>query len=262
MSRNVHARFLFLSLIVPLLVVAICVVAAVTAFFFYTAPIDQSNTAEQVFVVSKGESTTSIGKRLAQQGLIKSSTAFKIIVKLEGLGNKIQAGDFRLNPSLSTKQIAQSLTRGSIDVWVTLIEGWRREETAEALEKALGSSGPFSKQEFLSLTTSKEGYLFPETYLIPKDAAAPQVIEILTDTFNLQINSLGSQITSSGRSLEDTIIMASIVEREARGSPLAFFGNASTTAGPSRPTPPSSTPKVTTPRRKTGGPNLWPPTRS
>src|SRR3989338_6279415 len=108
------------------------------------SPISPQTTTPQVFVIPKGQSIDKIGKRLQAEKLIRSAAVFKIYVTSKGLATKIQAGDFRLNPSMSLTQIADNLTRGTLDVWVTLLEGWRREEMAEKLAQA-----GFDKTEFL-----------------------------------------------------------------------------------------------------------------
>ena len=66
--------------------------------------------------------------------LIKSEFAFKLFVKQNNLGNKLQAGSYKLSPSMSLKEIANAMQNGSEDVWITLIEGWRIEEMAEKLK--------------------------------------------------------------------------------------------------------------------------------
>lgn len=206
-------------IITPIILAVIGAAAAFGLYTFFTLPANPSSTTETLFVIKKGESTTSIAGRLEETGLIKNALVFKILVKLKNLGNKIQAGDFRLNPSMTTEEVAHGLTRGSIDIWVTLLEGWRREEMADALASTLGQDGSFDKQEFLNLTKNKEGFLFPETYLIPRNADAAMVVSILENTFEKQVSSqIKPETIASGRSLEDVIIMASILEREARGS--------------------------------------------
>lgn len=88
---------------------------------------------EKVFVVKQGEGISSIGQRLYEEELIRNHLAFKILIAKEGLTKKIQAGDFRLNPSMNMEEIVQELTHGTMDVWITIPEGWRAEEIAEAI---------------------------------------------------------------------------------------------------------------------------------
>ena len=158
-----------------------------------------------VIVVAKGEAMDDIGRELKQQGVIRSVAAFKLMVMKLGVSRKIQAGDFRTSSKMSLDEIVKNLTRGSLDVWVTLPEGWRREQMAERLAENLPES--FSAEEFIKLSESEEGYLFPDTYLVPREASAGAAINLLTETFQRKVGGVDRQ----------TVILASIVEREAYG---------------------------------------------
>lgn len=171
------------------------------------------STRSQIFVVKKGEGLNSIAERLDKQGLVKSSLAFRILVLSKGLAEKIQAGDFRLNPSLTTEELVSILTHGTLDVWLTFPEGWRREEFGRRLSANLDS---FDYGEFLDLTEAKEGFLFPDTYLIPQEATSSMAVKILTDNFKKKFSSdLEKAAQAGGLTTDQVVTMASIVEREA-----------------------------------------------
>lgn len=165
----------------------------------------------KMFVVEKGESFSEIVGRLQREHLIKSSFIFTLLAKQTGLGNKIQAGTFRLSSSYSARDILKTLTTQPLDNWVTLLEGWRVEEMAEKLNSELG----IKNQEFLRV--AKEGYMFPDTYLFPKDYSVLQIAQKLKETFNQKYSDdLKSKIKSLGLTEDQGVILASIVEREAR----------------------------------------------
>lgn len=155
-------------------------------------------------MVEKGESLGSVSQRLENEHLVRSSLAFQILATKEGITRKIQAGDFRLNPKMAPLEITRELTHGTLDRWVTIIEGLRREQIAEKLSES--GLEKFSKEEFLEETKNLEGKLFPDTYLIPRDADAKKIVEILTKNFQKK-TPLPSR---------EVLILASIVEREAR----------------------------------------------
>ncbi len=157
----------------------------------------------QVFVIPKGQATTTIGKRLKQNNLIKSELAFKLLVDRKNYSNKLQAGDFHLNPAMDLETIIESLTHGSLDFWITFPEGLRVEEYAERI---LSKTANFSKNDFILAAKPYEGRLFPDTYLIPQTASPEDIIDLLVDTFN----------TKSPTSDKTTIILASLIEREAK----------------------------------------------
>jgi len=155
------------------------------------------------FLIPKGTSVAQIGKKLEDVGLIKSSIAFKFVVQLTNSQNKIQAGEFQLSPSLSLTQILDSLKKGPKEIWVTIPEGLRREEVSLKFAKTLGKDDVFV-DEFLQLTTGKEGYLFPDTYLFPKSATATQIVNKMTSTFEKKVEDVTFE----------QVIMASLLERE------------------------------------------------
>lgn len=177
-------------------------------------PVSKSEAASKIFVIQKGESLALIARRLDREGLIKSALAFKIMILNQQSAQKIQAGDYRLKPSLTLAQIAETLTHGVLDIWLTFPEGWRKEEFGQRLDANLEE---FNNLEFLKLTESSEGYLFPDTYLIPKDASPSAIVKILTTNFEKKFNpDLEKAAKSTGLSREQAAILASIVEREAK----------------------------------------------
>ncbi|MBI2085833.1 endolytic transglycosylase MltG [Candidatus Daviesbacteria bacterium] len=172
-----------------------------------------SDKSTKVFVIEKGTGVSGIAKKLKEDNLIKSELAFKIYIKQNNLTDKLQAGSFKLSPSMSVQELVKTLKTGSEDIWVTLIEGWRVEEMAEELN----SKFKIQNSKFLEL--AKEGYMFPDTYLFPKEASVGYITDTLRKTFdNRFTDALRSQIRSKGLTETQGIILASIVEREARSA--------------------------------------------
>ncbi len=165
----------------------------------------------KVLIIPKGEGISSIADQLKKENLIKSSLAFKIYAKLNNLSGKIQAGSFKLSPSMTLKEIAENMSKGTNDVWVTFIEGWRVEEDAEELAKYFGDNS----EKFV--TNSREGYMFPDTYLFPKEATMEFVASTLKNTFDQKYTpDLQAKIKALGLTPDEGVVLASIVEREAR----------------------------------------------
>lgn len=178
-------------------------------------PVDPTAQTTVAFVIPKGQSLTKIGERLTEAGLIRSPWAFRFLVKKDNLGNKIQAGSFKLSPSMTLDTIGKTLTTGTEDVWVTIQEGWRKEEIAESLVRQ--NFTEFDAAEFLELAEDSEGKLFPDTYLVPKQITAKQFFDLLTKTFDRKIMTLNLEESGTGLSTDELIILASIVEREGLG---------------------------------------------
>jgi UPF0755 protein len=171
-------------------------------------PLSKNN---KIFTVTKGESVRDIATRLKQENLIRNQIAFFLWVKFSNTENKLQAGDFRLSSNMSMEKIAENLTHGTLDVWLTTLEGWRDEEIAMKLSQDFA----IPEQEFLKV--AREGYMFPDTYLIPKEATAGAVVKIFLDNFDKRVTQeIKDNITMQNLTLEQGIVLASIVEREGR----------------------------------------------
>ncbi|MDD3532241.1 MAG: endolytic transglycosylase MltG [Candidatus Shapirobacteria bacterium] len=168
---------------------------------------------EKPFVVSSGESLRSIANRLEQSGLIRGSWAFIILAYQQNLDRKIQAGEFRLSTSMSAREIVGKLTSGSLDTWVTIIPGSRSEEVALTLKERLSG---FDEIWFENLKAS-EGYLMPDSYLVPKNASWIDFWQIVSKNYQRKVNKeVLAKAQSRGLGEEELIIFASLVEREAK----------------------------------------------
>lgn len=167
------------------------------------------------FIIAKGQSVDEIAQNLKKENLIKSPYLFKWHLKQSGLDSKLQEGTFKLSPSQSTPEIAETLTQAANDAWVTLLEGWRVEEIAEALNGKL----KIDNGEFVKKAKKHEGYLFPDTYLFPKEATIDGIIQTLKLNFDKKYtDEIKSKIKAKGLTPAEGVILASIVEREARSN--------------------------------------------
>lgn len=206
-------RLIFPFFIMRKIIVILAVIAVIVSGVFWwnhsLSPVNQQNKTETMFVIRQGSGIKAIAADLKKSGLIRNSLTFTLFVKQSGLDKKIQAGDFRLSPSLSAKQIAIILTQGSEDIWVTIPEGKRAEEVAVILEDKIAT---YDDTWLVELKTH-EGYLFPDTYLIPRDATLTTVVNTLTDTFALRYKSVTN---ATNLTREQIVILASLIEREAR----------------------------------------------
>jgi UPF0755 protein len=187
----------------------------------------------QPFTIKPGETAAMVSERLREQGLITDSNLFRLYARYYGVDQRLAAGDFELAPSMTIPQIAQRLQRARVEeIALTIPEGMRAEEVADLLNVqgimdgdaflALVRGGSASARAlgdypFLSdgLTTL-EGYLFPDTYRLPARATPADLIQRMLDNFGQRVTpEIMASAAQAGRSLEQVIILASIVEREA-----------------------------------------------
>jgi len=203
--------------LILILIMFLVLVAGLAGYLYILSqPVSAVSETKTQFVVPRGQAVSVIASRLKEEGLIKSSLMFRLVLKQQGLETKLQAGSFQVSPAMTPAEIATRLTQGTDDTWVTILEGWRREQVAASLEEYDLKS--FNSQEFLDLTLGQEGKIFPDTYLFSKESTAAKVYQVIQSNFEKKVMvGLADEIKKSSRSFDDALIMASIVEREARG---------------------------------------------
>ncbi len=173
------------------------------------SPVNPKNKTSKMFVIQKGEGVRSIANNLKNEGFIKDPVVFFLLVKQLGIEKNIQAGSYRLSPSQSAEQIAKNLTVGTQDVWVTIPEGKRAEEVADILKDNL----PSYNESWREKLAENEGYLFPDTYLFPKESTVNLIISTMRNNFDQKYKEIAN---NSGLTQEKIVILASMVEREAK----------------------------------------------
>lgn len=177
---------------------------------------DGKNGKQIAFVVTRGETVSDVAQNLEEKKIIRSAMFFKIAAKDAGL-ESINAGDFVISPSMTNAEIIQVFKEGSADIRVTLIEGWRVEEIAKELNAKFNPPVGGLSSEFLEAAKEFEGYLFPDTYFFHKDASVDTIIETQRANFDRKYTKqLQDKIKAQGLTPEQGVILASIVEREAR----------------------------------------------
>ncbi len=196
-------------LIVFVILTAIIVLGSILWWQNGISPVNSSNRKTTMFIVQKGAGLKEISGKLEAAGLIKNRVIFFLYARLEKLEGKIQAGSFRLSQSMRTSEIAQNLTHGTLDVWITINEGKRAQEIAEILKENM--SGYDSS--WVNILTSYEGYLFPDTYLIPKDANIKMIVNQMRENFEQKYATLNTNNTKLTK--EKIVTLASLIEREA-----------------------------------------------
>ncbi len=181
------------------------------AFYFEgSLPVDKNDTQNRIFVIPPGQGLNAIARDLEKDGFIRNKIVFILVVKQLGIEKNIQAGDYRLQRSLSATDLAKSLTKGSLDAWFTVIEGLRNEEVADQVTKDLG----IPSADFLA--EAQQGYLFPDTYLIPKDATSETVLSIMRNNFDAKFTpEMKAKALKNGLTANEVVILASLIEKEA-----------------------------------------------
>lgn len=209
------------------------IIIALLLFALYPFANDFFNTSDKqgeevVFSVANGESAKTVAKNLKNSGLIKSEILFSLKLKATNSATKIHSGTFNLNTGMSLSTIIRKLTTEGGGESFTLVvpEGYSAEQIAQKLEQ----NGIMNADMFLAalsddynydfigkipkrdLKYKLQGFLFPQTYEFFKNASAHEIIDTMLKEFEKQY----AKIADVKNIDYDTIVLASLVEREAK----------------------------------------------
>ena len=177
-------------------VVILILVVGISAFYLPKGPFSDEKV---LFRVEKGEGSKEIAHNLQNQGLIWWGPLFRLYSLTSGVSGKLQAGTYKLSPSIDTASLVKKMSRGEVaTIKLTIPEGFTAKKIQERI-KAL------TNLEILDLK-EREGYLFPDTYLVTYDANAEEIVQMILDNFYKK--TAGLEIT------KDIITMASLIEKE------------------------------------------------
>ena len=173
-----------------------------------------SKGSEKLIVIEKGWGSGDIAEKLKEEGLIKSKWGFVFYVWFRGFNERLQAGDYLLNPNMNLFKIANIITKGEVTpnwVKVTIPEGWE----IRKIEERLVVLGILNSKD--KLPQNKEGYLFPDTYYFYKDSSVEEIVQKMESNFNRKITEdLQEDIQKQKKTLYQVLIMASLLEKEVR----------------------------------------------
>ncbi|HLD20378.1 MAG TPA: endolytic transglycosylase MltG [Patescibacteria group bacterium] len=224
------------------ILLVIIVVLGLGVFFVSGNKDSQPNDAPAVeenrFIIEQGEGVSVIAKRLKQAGYIESEFWFKTYIVLKGLQTKLLAGTYALEQGWSLGKIANVLSTGPLsnERVITTIEGWEISDIndylvtqsavkgSEFLDIVFADSGiPQSLRQVFPVladapaNASLEGYLFPNTYRIFKDATAKDIVNRMIGEFDVVMTGdMRADIASQEKTIFEIVTMASILEREVR----------------------------------------------
>ncbi|MCK5311028.1 MAG: endolytic transglycosylase MltG [Desulfobacteraceae bacterium] len=210
-------------------IVFLCILIASFVFFkkvskFSSTPYDLAGQAIK-FNIKPGQNLSVISDNLQNQGIIKSSFFFKILVSYKESAKELKAGEYMLSASKTPLQILFIITKGSVKLYkLTIPEGLNVKEIAQRVENA----GFGTKENFILLADSKiftkelginqvnlEGYLYPETYFFPKNTSQKKIIKAMVKTFNKAYTpEFRKQTIDMGFSIHEIVTLASIIEKE------------------------------------------------
>ena len=164
--------------------------------------------------------------RLAAQGLIRDATAFLDYVIYAGLDVSMQAGEYELSPARSIIDIARAMQDATpLDVTFVVLPGWRMEEIAASLptsgldatpDEFLQAARDSLDFDFMAGASTNEGFLLPDSYILPRATNAHELVDALVRNFSLHLSrELQNGFAQNGLSVYQAVILASLIERES-----------------------------------------------
>ncbi len=218
------------TLLLLLLVLAFSVVAGVLYTIQMLAPVSTNKNAPLALVtIPAGKNARQIGEILARHRLIRSPLSFIFASRMDGLSGQMKAGRYELSPAMPPRQMAALMALGeTASGSVTVPEGY----TVRQIARRLAKQKLTDETQFLALTQTQgktfhvgrwtppddnlEGYLFPDTYDVPKGATARDVVQKMLENFHKRVVVPdGAALDRFPGGMSAAVTLASLVEREA-----------------------------------------------
>jgi UPF0755 protein len=182
---------------------------------------------EQTVTIAAGSSLRQIADGLAAHGLIRHRNMFIAYVKWWQPGSYLRAGEYALRASMSPEQIVDILRQGKVRHYsLTIPEGLTvREIAATVAEQQFGDAATIqtlmSDPVFIASlnvdTPSLEGYLFPDTYYLPRNVSEKALLGLMVDTLRKHYtDEIVARAEQLGLTQREVLTLASLIEKEAK----------------------------------------------
>jgi len=220
-------QFGYLNLNIGICLVIVSCILVISVFVIYQLyiPLDAKSSQIKAIKISKGMNAKEIAHLLKEEGLIRNGLTFRVLAKVKGVEDRLQAGEYELSSSLNLSRTLSKIEKGEVLAHpFTIPEGYNIRQIAQVLEE----KGLAEKERFVALTKdtkfisrlgiqakSLEGYLFPETYRVSKGMKEEETIKLMASQFNKAVTEEDRKRAEElGFTFHQTIILASIVEKE------------------------------------------------
>lgn len=204
----------------------VCLATLIFMYNSYNAPVGKGELKYDLSI-EEGDSSLKITKELYNSKLIHSKRFFQLLLKFHGNTNKIKHGIYEINDGMTATELMERIVAGKVKmVSFTIPEGYHNRQIAELLENRnlienkeiffQITSDPEVLKKYNIPAKTVEGYLFPETYTIPLEYKPEKIVDMMLKRFFKNISTIEEAKNISPDELHKKVIMASIVEREAK----------------------------------------------
>ncbi|MEK7659583.1 MAG: endolytic transglycosylase MltG [Patescibacteria group bacterium] len=171
------------------------------------------NVDHKEIVIASGASAWDIGALLESAGIIRSTHAFVLTAELTRKDRALRPGPYVFTKSANVFDVIARLTSTPEARTIRIVEGWDSRRIAAYLSER----GILKSEEFYAKAVIYEGELFPDTYEIPDNVTADELIALMRNNFRVRTRDLVREAETSGKSLREILIIASLLAREANG---------------------------------------------
>jgi len=195
--------------------VALVLVAVGLFSYFFLIPA-QNFPSGHLIEIPEDSHVGEMGAILEERGVIRSAFIFKAYARLTFQDRSLESGPYVFDKPIGLLTIVHRMSNGEHGIKparVTLTEGMTVKDMGEALTLAMPD---FDTEAFMELASTSEGYLFPDTYFFIPGTKPGEAVERLRARFDERIQTISEEIGASGRSVEEIVVMASLIEREAQ----------------------------------------------
>jgi len=211
--------------IAVLLLVAAAGAAAYVVYDRARTPYRGYAESERYVDVPSGLGTRAIGARLIDAGVIRDPLTYRFVLWRSGSSRRLQAGEYRFDHPMTPDEVIDKIARGEVEhVKVTFPEGLSIGDMAKIFAASgLGQAADFvSASKDVSLIATEdgsaqtlEGYLFPDTYDVPRRTSAAELVRQMVARFHeVLAKDLHADADSNGWTIRQMVTLASIVEKE------------------------------------------------
>ncbi|MBI4893745.1 MAG: endolytic transglycosylase MltG [Acidobacteria bacterium] len=175
----------------------------------YLVRMDSYRGFEQpVFVdIPRGTSSLRIGEKLAEAGVLRNPFLFPL-ARLTKPSSKPQAGEYRFEKAATPAEVFARIARG--DVYLVELRVPEGSDVFDIAEK-VAAAGLAPADEFLHAAKTREGRLFPSTYLFRRGITPDEICRAM----EAQFNKVWSELKGAAGERQRIVTLASIVETEA-----------------------------------------------
>ena len=181
--------------------------------------------AEQFVQVPPGAGPRTIGRRLAEAGVVRDQVSFAFALSRSGQARRLQAGEYRFDRPMTPYEVIDKIARGDVFMRaITFREGLTiRQMAALYEEEGLGKAAEFAAaarqgtlvHDIDPLADDLEGYLFPDTYAMPRNSSASQLVERMVTSFRDALTpDIVERAGAQGLTVRQLVTLASLVEKE------------------------------------------------